>query len=171
MNISRIKTGSFSCHSCLDTSGGWGILTDCSSRRAEQLAIVGLHEPWDPGFFTSGFCLLLWHWVDWGPGIDSRNRGRHPEAFSQGHHHQTPLPASQPCLAAHRVVFPMPVLPSLGFPGGASAKESACQCRNCKRCRFDPWVRKIPCRRAWKPTPVFLPGESHGESSLAGYSP
>ena len=35
----------------------------------------------------------------------------------------------------------------------------------------DPWVGKIPCRRARQPTPVFLPGESHGERSLAGYSP
>ena len=37
----------------------------------------------------------------------------------------------------------------------------------CKRCGFDPWVGKIPWRRAWQPTPVFLPGESHGQS-LAG---
>ena len=36
---------------------------------------------------------------------------------------------------------------------------------------FDPWVRKIPQRRTWQPTPVFLPGESHGLKSLAGYSP
>ena len=36
---------------------------------------------------------------------------------------------------------------------------------------FDPWVRKIPWRRAWQPTPVFLPGESHGQRSLVGYSP
>ena len=36
---------------------------------------------------------------------------------------------------------------------------------------FDPWVGKIPWRRKWKPTPVFLPGESHGRRSLAGYSP
>ena len=40
-----------------------------------------------------------------------------------------------------------------------------------RRCRFDPWVRKIPWRRAWHPTPVFLPGESHGQGSLACYSP
>ena len=39
------------------------------------------------------------------------------------------------------------------------------------RCRFDPQVRKIPWRRAWQPTPVFLPGESHGQRSLVGYSP
>ena len=36
---------------------------------------------------------------------------------------------------------------------------------------FDPWVRKIPWRRAWQPTLVFLPGESHGQRSLMGYSP
>ena len=39
------------------------------------------------------------------------------------------------------------------------------------RHRFDPWVGKIPWRRAWQPTPVFLPGESHGQRSLVGYSP
>ena len=36
---------------------------------------------------------------------------------------------------------------------------------------FSPWVRKIPWRRAWQPTPVFLPRESHGQRSLVGYSP
>ena len=58
-----------------------------------------------------------------------------------------------------------------GLPGGASGKESACKCRRCKRCGFDPWVRKISWRRKWQPTPVFLPGESHGQRSLAGCSP
>ena len=37
--------------------------------------------------------------------------------------------------------------------------------------QFDPWVRKIPWRREWQSTPVFLPGKSHGQRSLAGYSP
>ena len=41
----------------------------------------------------------------------------------------------------------------------------------CRRPRFGPWVGKIPCRREWQPTPVFLPGESHGQRSLVGYSP
>ena len=57
------------------------------------------------------------------------------------------------------------------FLGGASGKELTCQCRRCKRRGFDPWVRKIPWRRAWQPTPILLPGESHGQRSLAGYSP
>ena len=58
-----------------------------------------------------------------------------------------------------------------GFPGGASGKESACQCRRCRRLGFDPQGRKFPWKRVWQPTPVFLPGESHGQRSLAGYSP
>ena len=57
----------------------------------------------------------------------------------------------------------------LGFPGDASGKEPTYQYTH-KRCGFDPWVRKIPWRRAWQPTPVFLPGESRGQRSLVGYS-
>ena len=49
--------------------------------------------------------------------------------------------------------------------------KSAGQCRRHRRCRFDPWGGKIPWRRKWQPTPVFLPGESHGQKSPMGYSP
>ena len=59
----------------------------------------------------------------------------------------------------------------LGFPGGISGKESACQCRRCKRCWFYPWVRKIPWSRKWQPSLVFLPGKSQGQRSLVVYSP
>ena len=52
-------------------------------------------------------------------------------------------------------------------PGGTSGKEPACQCR---RLGFSPWVRKIPWRRVWQPRPIFLPGESHGPSSLTDSS-
>ena len=48
-------------------------------------------------------------------------------------------------------------------------KEPTSQCRRLKRCRFNPWIRKIPWRRTWQPTPVFLPGESHGQRSLEGW--
>ena len=40
-----------------------------------------------------------------------------------------------------------------------------------QRLGFDPWVEKIPWRRAWQPTPVLLPGKSHGQRSLEGCSP
>ena len=55
-----------------------------------------------------------------------------------------------------------------GLPRWSSGKESTCQCR---RFRFNLWVGKIPWRRKWQPTPVLLPGKSHGWRSLAGYSP
>ena len=50
-------------------------------------------------------------------------------------------------------------------------KEPGCQCRRRKRRGFGPWVGKIPWRRAWQSTPVFLLGESLGQRSLVGYSP
>ena len=56
----------------------------------------------------------------------------------------------------------------VAVPWWRSGKESTCQCR---QRGFDPWVRKMPCRRKWQPTPVSLPGESHGQRSLAGHSP
>ena len=58
-----------------------------------------------------------------------------------------------------------------GLPGGASSKEPSCQCRRCKRWGCDPWVGKILWRRKWQPTPVFLPGQFHGQRNLVGYSP
>ena len=58
----------------------------------------------------------------------------------------------------------------LGFLGSAVGRESACQCRRHKRCGFHPWVGKIPWRRKWQPTPVLLPGKSHGWRSLGSYS-
>ena len=57
------------------------------------------------------------------------------------------------------------------FPRWNSGKASACQCRRHKRRELDPWVGKIPWRRKWQSTPVFLPGEYHGQRSLVGYSP
>jgi len=58
----------------------------------------------------------------------------------------------------------------LGFPGGASVKNRL-PSQEIKRLRLDPWVRKMPWRKAWQPTPIFFPGESHGQRRLAGYRP
>ena len=54
----------------------------------------------------------------------------------------------------------------LTFPGGSEDKESA----SVQELQLDAWVGKIPWRRKWPPTPVFLPGESHRQRSLVGYS-
>ena len=55
-----------------------------------------------------------------------------------------------------------------GLPWWLNGKEPTCQCR---RCSFNLLVGKIPWQRKWQPTPAFLPGESHGQSSLVGYNP
>ena len=56
----------------------------------------------------------------------------------------------------------------LGFPGAASGKETACQYKRQKRSGSHPWAGKMPWRRNWPPTPVFLPGESPGKEELGG---
>ena len=58
-----------------------------------------------------------------------------------------------------------------GFPRWLGGQESTCQCKRSQRHRFDPSVGKIPWRRKWQPTPVFLSGKSHGHRILVGYSP
>ena len=57
------------------------------------------------------------------------------------------------------------------FPDGSGGKELAHQYRRLNRCGFNPWVRKIPWRRKWQPTLVFLPEKFHGQRSLVNYSP
>ena len=58
----------------------------------------------------------------------------------------------------------------LNLPRWLSSKESACQCRRGRRHGFNSWVGKMPWRRKWQLTPVFLLGKSHWQRSLAGYS-
>ena len=55
----------------------------------------------------------------------------------------------------------------MGFPGGSEGKVHL----QFKRPMFDPCIWKIPWRREWLPTPVFLPGEFHGQGSLVGHRP
>ena len=57
------------------------------------------------------------------------------------------------------------------LPRWLRGKEATCQCRRHRRREFNPWVRKIPWNRKLQSTPAFLPGEFHGQGSLAGYSP
>ena len=57
-----------------------------------------------------------------------------------------------------------------GLPQWLSSKESTCNAGAAERCGFDPWVMKIPWRRAWQPIPIFLPGRPHRQRSLVGYT-
>ena len=58
----------------------------------------------------------------------------------------------------------------MDFPGGLAVKNLPANAGNAGDW-FDPWIGKRPWSRIWQPTPVFLPGKSHGQRSLAGYSP
>ena len=87
--------------------------------------------------------------------------------------------AGESCKVTGSFLFHQKLSGRQHFPGGpvirtltgnVSGKESTYQCRRPKKCRFNSWVGKIPQKRAWQPTPVFLPGESHGQRSLVGYS-
>ena len=65
-----------------------------------------------------------------------------------------------------------PIQKRMGFPGGALVvKSPPANAGDITRCRFTPRIEKIPWRRAWQPTPVFLPRESHRQRSLVGCSP
>jgi len=75
------------------------------------------------------------------------------------------------CLGTSLVCHDSKDATAIWLPRWLSGKESACQCSRCKRCRFYPWVRKIPWRKKPQPTSVFLLGKSHGQRSLVGYSP
>ena len=70
-------------------------------------------------------------------------------------------------LCLPQVLYCMGIV-NTGLPRWLSDKEFICQCR---RHQFDPWSGKIPWRRKWQPIPVILPGKSHGQKSLVGYSP
>ena len=87
--------------------------------------------------------------------------GMHPGTLTSSASGMSPVLLSVRLTASHELSV------CWGFSVDASGKEPACQCRKHKRRGFDPWVGKI----LWQPTPVFLPGEFHGQRSLASCSP
>ena len=66
-----------------------------------------------------------------------------------------------------RVCLSVCVYMYMGFCGSSAVNSPP----KCKSCEFDPCVGKISWRRKWQPIPAFLPGKSHGQRSLPGYSP
>ena len=109
------------------------------------------------------------------PFIEEENEAQVEEAISSQSHDQDQLLYLQLQLKMcstrpQGALFCGPIT-SCSFPDGSADKESLLQCRRHRRHRFDPWVGKIPWRRKWQPTLVFLPGKSHGQRSVASYSP
>ena len=104
---------------------------------------------WLPAFCTLRYCKSLLHCLSW---VHGQGRAlKVPSALVPWFNSDWEDPSEY--------------LSGIGLPWWPGGKESTCQCR---RCAFDPWSGKIPWRREWQPTPVFLPGEPW---SLVGYSP
>ena len=103
--------------------------------------------------------FVFWIRVAHSPGIFSRVGLNLPLGDSSW---TTPQP-EDPASLSHFCSFTC-------FPGGSRGKEPTCQCKRHKRHGFNPWVQKIPWRRKWQPTSVFLPEKSHGQRSLMGYT-
>ena len=109
------------------------------------------------------------HWIVGTGGMDETQA--HLGAIAglvPDHHHKANTTIKQvPWILwfpnAHEIIYTI----YCGLPQWLSGKES----RRCRRRRFDSWIGKIPWRRKWQPTPVFLPGKLHEQRSLAGYSP
>ena len=107
--------------------------------------------------FKSYFCQLLSTWT-W---------SKLPKFFEpkllhlQNENNTSLLSCCEEILGWCRILGP------LDFPGGSPVKNYL----QCRRCGFDPWVGNIPWQRKWQPTPVFLPGKSHGQRSLVDCSP
>ena len=106
-------------------------------------------------------------------GIPSRGTERSKEKPYRSQHmaDSSPAAAATPHHLCNELSTLQKVLPSflISFSSLMYIKGGFTYIR--RRCRFDPWVRKIPWRRKWQPTPVFLPGKFYGQRSLAGYSP
>ena len=121
---------------------------------------VALQAPLSMGFSRQEY----WSGLPFSPPGDRPNPGIKPEslaspAFAGGLFTTSATGEAKNVFAAGQIWLP-----------GGSAVEFARQCRRWKRLSFDPWVGKIPWGRKWQPTPVLLPGESHGQRSLADYS-
>ena len=86
-------------------------------------------------------------------------------------------PGGLPSMGSHRVGHNWSDLAAAAADKGRVSQEAlvvknlSANAGRCKRCRFNPWIGMIPWRKAWQPTPVFLPGDSHRQRSLAGYIP
>ena len=130
------------------------------SRFTESIKQAQTHIPWSKVQCTNNSCSLggmgqtarLWRGSTWGR-FSSSNSITVPQRDCGGGYTNLLM------LKLHKTLYLL--------PRWSSGKESTCQWRR----GFDPQAGKIPWSRKWQPSPVFLPGFSHGQRSLAGYSP
>ena len=104
------------------------------------------------------------------PGRQLRKQALEPGCLNSNLSSSSSVTFTEPCLLFHKWSIMMKLISKRGTVriksvracqvGGTSGKQQACPCGRCKIPGFDSWVRKIPWRRKWQPTPVFLPGES-----------
>ena len=108
-----------------------------------------------------------------GSGICSSWKHGDKQNASQWVRHNVVHPCGIPCLNKKEVfIYQCMCIAFIGLPRWLSGKkESAGQCRRHRRPEFDPWIGKILWGRKWQPTPVLLPGKSHEQRSMVGYSP
>ena len=123
---------------------------------------IGRQRKWRPTpVFLPGESSV--HWV-------AKSQTRLTLSLSHTHTHTSHTCHTHTCVEGGTQgfrLFSLSLVNYLGFPGGSSVKNPPVM----QETWFNPWVGKIPWRREWQPTPVFLPGESHGQRSLVGYSP
>ena len=123
----------------------------CNAEDAQETWVpsLGLKDPLEKEMATQS-SILAWRiqWTEKPAGLQSMGSQRVRQEWATEHSHIQEA--------------------DLGFPGGTSGKEPACQCQ---RHGFDPWVRKIPWRRKWQLNPVFSPGKSNGQRSWPFYNP
>ena len=132
----------------------------CLTLQPHRRQPTRLHRPWDsPGKNTGVGCHCL---------LQCMKVKSEREVTQSCLTLNDPMDCSLPGSSIHGI-FQARVLEWVA--SAFSDKESNCQCRRHKRFGFDPWVEKIPWRRAWQPTPGFLSRESNGPRSLVGYSP
>ena len=128
----------------LQSIGSYGVGHDRTTKQQQQTHWTG--------------CFKLRHFIVYKFGLNNLLRSKKKKKKKKSHF---PVVNLKLCTEG---LLNKPLITIIGFPRWHSGKEH-------KRCEFDPWIRKIPWRRKGQSTPVFLPGEFHGQRILVGYSP
>ena len=132
---------------------------------------------WKVSVSQTSICIQIIYIISWGIIWVLCRDFKHFVFSFQWSSKEINIPGFSECLLYNQVLaqdhkskflFVFAIVLAPIFPGGSDSKRV---CLQCGRPGFDHWVWKIPWRRKWQPTPVLLPGKSHGQRSLVGYSP